>query len=32
MTAPNITKTLQSKAKATGVSYSKVAAIYRRGL
>ncbi len=32
MTAPNIKKTLQNKAKASGVPYSKVKAIYQRGL
>lgn len=32
MTASNIKKTLQNKAAKSGVAYSKVAAIYRRGL
>lgn len=32
MTAPNIKKILQNKAKAAGVTYSKVAEIYKRGL
>ena len=32
MTAPNIKKILQNKAKAAGVTYFKVAEIYKRGL